>query len=261
LILISDTESDGFKFESQNLWCIVSYDPVAKIRVISVPYEEDIDEAHFEFEDAELTLFNTFEDHLKLMMTADKVCMHNFFQHDYPLLRKLYPWFELRPDQMEDTSVLSRLFNPDRPPVRGSSKPHSIEAWGIRFGIHKGDWTDFSRFTPDMLDYCIQDVRVGTRLWLHLQEERNEGWDWEQAIKLEYAMALSQGKQEMRGVLLDQELAYRTVEEIQAEIDTLDEQILAELPMRAVQKGATVQKPFKKDGSLTKMCLDWIAQS
>ena len=44
----------------------------------------------------------------------------------------------------------------------------------------------------------------------------------------------------------------------QVEIDKIDKQILAELPMRAVQVGATVSKPFKKDGTHTKMVEDWL---
>ena len=262
MILVSDTESDSFKFESQNLWCIVSYDPEARIRMISVPYGEDIEEVDID-EHGVTQIYNSFEDHLKIMMSADKVIMHNLFQHDYPLLRKLYPWFSLRMDQMEDTAVLSRLFCPDRPPVKGCDRPHSLKAWGIRFKEYKGDFSDFSRFTPEMLYYCIQDVVVGTKVWERLSTERYgedgfDKWDWEPSIKLEYAMALSQGKQEMRGVLLDVERAYDLVEEIQAEIDTVSEQILAELPMRAVQVGATVSKPFKRDGTFTKMVLDWL---
>ena len=37
---------------------------------------------------------------------------------------------------------------------------HGLDAWGKRLDCHKGDWSDFSRFHPEMIDYCMQDCRV-----------------------------------------------------------------------------------------------------
>lgn len=55
---------------------------------------------------------------------------------------------------------------------------HSLEAWGWRLGIHKGTFAEDSKaedvwavFTPEMLDYCEQDVEVLYALYLHLTSE------------------------------------------------------------------------------------------
>ena len=53
---------------------------------------------------------------------------------------------------------------------------HSLEAWGYRlkcfkgdFGKHEGSWEEY---TPEMLDYCIQDTLVTQRLY-ELHETTN----------------------------------------------------------------------------------------
>ena len=56
--------------------------------------------------------------------------------------------------KVTDTLVRSRLLNPDR---KGG---HSLGAWGKVLGDFKGDFHDFSKFSPEMLSYCIQDTKV-----------------------------------------------------------------------------------------------------
>ena len=87
-----------------------------------------------------------------------------------------------------DTLVLSRLFyphiyerdcqrQPDGMPQRLYGR-HSLEAWGYRlkcfkgdFGKHDGAW---DVYTPEMLDYCIQDTEVTLKLWVLLQRRIND---------------------------------------------------------------------------------------
>ena len=72
-----------------------------------------------------------------------------------------------------DTLVLSRLYYPHiidrdyerRPegmPQRLYGR-HSLEAWGYRLKCFKGDFGKGQQlgttYTPEMLDYCIQDTR------------------------------------------------------------------------------------------------------
>ena len=82
-----------------------------------------------------------------------------------------------------DTLVLSRLYYPNiidrdyerRPqgmPQRLYGR-HSLEAWGYRlkcfkgdFGKHDGAWDSY---TPEMLDYCIQDTEVTLKLYQLMQ--------------------------------------------------------------------------------------------
>lgn len=102
---------------------------------------------------------------------------HNLVEYDIPVLRR-YGLKE--PPSVYDTLAASRaaypgntLFNLDRKflsrnkEFEGVLKPgaHSLKAWGIRLGEHKGDYTGgFETFNEDMLTYCVQDVAVTTLL-------------------------------------------------------------------------------------------------
>ena len=60
-----------------------------------------------------------------------------------------------KPVKIVDTLVRSRLLNPDR------YGGHGLKAWNVALGEHKGDYTDFSHYNEEMLEYCITpDMRL-----------------------------------------------------------------------------------------------------
>ena len=90
------------------------------------------------------------------------------------------------PPVVIDTLVLSRLYHPDmltldkNPNWNGMRLKlygrHNLESYGHRLQEHKGDFgkdADWSHWTQDMQDYCIQDVKVTTKLWKHFQPYLN----------------------------------------------------------------------------------------
>jgi DNA polymerase-1 len=111
---------------------------------------------------------------------------HNGLRYDFPVLRKLYgKWKPL--EQLLDTLVLARLKHPDIKDTdarwnktrraKGQKNmgemfgKHSIEAWGVRFGVEKvgADITDWSVWTPLMQERCKSDTQhIGMRLWKKL---------------------------------------------------------------------------------------------
>jgi len=124
---------------------------------------------------------------VKQLENAGTLIGHNIINYDIPLLKEQFPDFAPR-GEMLDTLVLSRLFYPhiaDRDfERRPNGMPqrlygrHSLEAWGHRlkcfkgdFGKHDGAW---DKYTPEMLDYCIQDTMVTVRLFELLQRRMNE---------------------------------------------------------------------------------------
>lgn len=58
-----------------------------------------------------------------------------------------------------DTLVLSYLYDP------AMSGGHSLGAWGERLRDPKGDFNDFSGYSPEMDRYCQQDVRLGKKVF------------------------------------------------------------------------------------------------
>lgn len=114
------------------------------------------------------------------LSAADELIGHNIINFDIPAIQKVYPEFSVSEKLVTDTLVLSRLihsdlknedYNASRTAEDFPKKyygSHSLKAWGIRLGIHKGDFgeqTDWSEWTQGMQDYCVQDTKVNHRLW------------------------------------------------------------------------------------------------
>ena len=112
--------------------------------------------------------------------TADVVVGHNIIGFDLPLIKRLYPFFTY-PPIIIDTLLLSRLYNPNLYDIDDRKNPniptklkgsHSLEAYGHRLGLHKGDFsedTDWKEWSQEMQDYCVQDVKVTEKLCEHFR--------------------------------------------------------------------------------------------
>ena len=124
---------------------------------------------------------------VKALERADVLIGHNIIGYDIALLKEQFPDFSPR-GQLVDTLTLSRLYYPDiidrdyeRRPTGMPQKlygRHSLEAWGYRlkcfkgdFGKHEGGW---ETYTPEMLDYCIQDTLVTVKLYELLQRRMED---------------------------------------------------------------------------------------
>lgn len=118
---------------------------------------------------------------LTYLEEADVLVGHNIIGYDIPVIRKLFPWF--KPSGLVvDTLVLSRIYHADilktdqkrrwkHMPLQLYGR-HSLEAYGHRLGEYKGQFgktTDWSEWSQEMQDYCLQDVNVTTKLWNHFQ--------------------------------------------------------------------------------------------
>jgi DNA polymerase I-like protein with 3'-5' exonuclease and polymerase domains len=109
-----------------------------------------------------------------------------------------------------------------------------------------------------MLDYCIRDVDLTEAVYSHLLKE-GAGWDWSEAIKLEYNIWDIQQRQEQHGVLFDQKAAEKLLEKIQTEIDTLESEIIKEIPPTYKNDGE-VRKVFLKNGEYTQSVKTWLGE-
>jgi DNA polymerase-1 len=170
---------------------------------------------------------------------------HNIIGYDLPLLKRLYGWTPGPDVRIIDTLILSRLLDPDR----GS---HSLDAWGERLGYSKGEYSDWSRYTPEMLSYCQRDVEVTRRLYAHLLKEMGD-WDWTKAIELEHKYATIMQEQEENGVCFDLGSAHALRNQLTGEINEIESN--CNLPGRYVKAGAEVSRPFKINGELTKRAI------
>ncbi len=95
---------------------------------------------------------------------------HNSISFDAPTIRRLIGC-DLSSHNVIDTLVMSRLFDPK---LEGG---HSLDSWGKRLKMPKGDFKDFSKYSDEMGVYCLQDIRITRKLFRKLSARmKKEGF-------------------------------------------------------------------------------------
>lgn len=159
-MLIFDLETDGLLQDVTKIHCLVIHDDKA-----AATYRYN-DEGNQE----------PIVRGVQMINDAPCICGHNVIGYDLLVLKKIYPWF-CPEGEVIDTLLLSRLIYTNMMAIdvkhgwknmplhmRGR---HSLEAHGYRLGEYKGNFckdTDWSNWSPEMEDYCEQDVVVTTKL-------------------------------------------------------------------------------------------------
>ena len=187
--LIFDIETNGFVSEATKIWCIIIKD-IDTNKFYSYKYDE-IDKA------------------LKLLSDADLLVGHNISKFDLLVIKKLYPDFKYK-EKILDTLLVSRLIwtNRKEEDFRLKEVPttligrHSLESWGYRLGLRKGDFVktgDFSQWSQEMQDYCKLDVEVTSELYNLILKQNYSP----EAIDLEHNFAECIIRQEAHGFSFD----------------------------------------------------------
>jgi DNA polymerase I-like protein with 3'-5' exonuclease and polymerase domains len=174
----------------------------------------------------------SIEGGVRMLQEAADICGHNIIGFDIPATQKVYPWFVPK-GRVWDTLIMSQLIftnltDDDFDRIRQHERDiaagrriagifpkkligkHSLEAWGWRMGLWKGDYSDMMKakgldpwesWNQEMDDYCVQDIRVTTKLYDKLMAQ---GFS-EESIRLEHDIAPILRRQEAYGFLFDKE--------------------------------------------------------
>lgn len=218
---VCDLETDGL--DATRVWCFSALN-------IANPDERIFfgqDEVHLipQFvEDAHLCVF------------------HNGLGFDVPVLERLYH-IHIPRSKIRDTLVMSRLADSTR---SGHKKPHSIEAWAIRFGLHKQEHEDWSRYTPEMGERCKSDVWIG---YLALKQILRElkGFSLE-SIQCEHDLADILQEMKTNGFWLDQQKALDLFVETKRIADHIERDIKNVFGLKPYAVREVSPKPTKDGG-------------
>jgi len=173
---------------------------------------------------------NHIVDALAHLATANVLIGHNIIFYDLPVLQKLHS-FDTK-SRIIDTLICTRLIWPKEllydldieqhlqvpPKLRGSA---SLKAWGWRLADHKIDFKDFSVYSQEMLDYCVQDVEVTKKLWQHICRQHYP----EPALKLEHDFALAINRQIRTGFPFDIDACLDLVDGLRAKQTQLEDHL------------------------------------
>jgi len=146
---------------------------------------------------------------LTRLKEADTLIGHNIIGFDLPILKRLHG-FSYDSVNIIDTLLMSKLKYGDlwihevkkarewRPTPKTLTGSHSLKAWGVRLGMLKGDFnesTDWEEFSTEMLEYCMNDVRVTTKLCAHLDVAKMD----QRSVTMEHKFALIMTQQQIDG--------------------------------------------------------------
>ena len=181
--LAFDIETNGI--ESTRLHCIVTQDLDTGLvqEYNDEPYGDDT----FDIKtDAPMKGSHSITNALTDLMSATNIVSHNGIAYDVPQAQKHYPFFRKLMAKHWDTLILSRFYYPNLLDIdlrrKWSGMPaklygsHSLEAYGYRLQCYKGGFgktTDWAEWSPEMQEYCKQDVAVLVKLWNHFQKSLN----------------------------------------------------------------------------------------
>jgi hypothetical protein len=208
--LVWDIESDGLYDQVTKIHCIVIYDLNLKQ---TFSYGPDL-----------------IGDAIKHLCNADVLIGHNILFYDCPVIEKLTQTnFTGR---IIDTLICTRLIWPKEllyeldteqytevpKKLRGSA---GLKAWGYRLADNKINFKDFLEYSQEMLDYCVQDVVVTTKLFNLIQKQNYA----ESSLKLEHDFALAINKQIRSGVPFDLDAALDLVDDLRAKQSKLETQL------------------------------------
>lgn len=175
---------------------------------------------------------DSMEEGLKLLSSHNTIVGHNAIGFDYPALNKLY---KFRHPSVVDTVVLARCIYPDlrNDDFKRQDFPkeligsHSLKAWGKRIGEYKddhGETEDWSTWSKEMEDYCVQDVRVTQKLFDYLLRRNPSA----QMVDLEMRFAMIMRRQEINGFPFDVKVAEKLTATLMARRATLSKELAEE---------------------------------
>jgi len=157
------------------------------------------------------------EEGIAFLNEADTLIGHNILSYDIPVIEKLYG-VDLSNKDIEDTLVMSRLFNPIR------ENGHSLKTWGYRVNFFKQEQPeDFEVFTPEMLEYCCHDVRLNELVYHRLLQEQ-QGFS-EESVDLEHRVARVMIDQENNGFKFDEKQATLLLAELKTRMNEVTDEV------------------------------------
>lgn len=218
--LVFDIEADGL--DPTKIWCIVAQDITTK-KVYT--FEPD-----------------NIAEGVDLLLSAEKLIGHNIIGYDIPAIEKLCK-VTLSDKKIVDTLVMSRLFNPTR------EGGHGLESWGYRLGYAKGDFKDFEEYSAEMLEYCVRDVELNTKVYRSLTlEARNFS---RQSMDIEHEVYKIMHQQRLNGFLLDMRWATTLVADLNEQLHAAEAEVHKTFMPKRIVTG--LRPTITKSGSVSKM--------
>jgi DNA polymerase I-like protein with 3'-5' exonuclease and polymerase domains len=177
---------------------------------------------------------------------------HNILGYDFPVLNKLLD-INIDVAICYDTLILSRLFNFSR------EGGHSIESYGIEYGIPKGKnyYLDFfTKWSQPLEDYCVRDVDICHKIYLRYLDDISDPVH-SSAISLEQSFQLICNELHDRGFAFNTTAATSLLNSVKEELDAIDKEIEKAFPWK-VNQIREIHPRVTSYGTLHKGDFRWV---
>jgi len=163
---------------------------------------------------------------------------HNVLGFDLPVLFDLGYISEPDPRMAIDTLVVSKLVDYSRP-------GHSVEDYGVEFGLEKGKFTDWSKYSAEMEEYCIRDVDITHKIYLKYlrylsNDERKKSIETEHTFQYTVVNNLT-----ANGFYFDKPKAEALLRKVEEQLSILDKDILEVFKPKEVTVRTFIPKATK----------------
>lgn len=201
--LVFDLEANGFLEDVDKLWCIVAYDLDSQETYVFTDNDRGC---------------KGISEGLKLLQDADTLIGHNIIMYDLPVLDKLFG-IKLE-GKLIDTFLLSQMLDFNRR-LKFSQGRHSLKNWGEYFDVPKPKQEQWTKWEPNMLHRCIEDVRINVLVYRHLLKEQKTVKVPKETMQREMEVASISAQQVKNGWLFNRRLAERHINFLDRELERI----------------------------------------
>ena len=173
---------------------------------------------------------------------------HNIVGFDRAVLERL-AGVSIAPETVMDPLVISRLLN------AGVLGGHSLEAIGERLGYPKISFSDFSKYSLEMEEYCIRDTLVTLKFFKSV-EAYIFSKQWKDSLRLEHDIAFICEEMKANGFHFNFKNAQKLHQEISLKVDELSNNLsLSFQPKTALIR--EINPKATKHGTISKVDFRW----
>ena len=183
---------------------------------------------------------------------------HSLLGYDLPVINHLIPTAGKNLQRLfsegkaVDTLIVSKL-------VDYSRKGHSVEAYGIEFGLEKGKnhYLDFFKsWSQPLEDYCVRDVEISHKIF-SLYERFISDPSWSSSIELEQSFQRIVNKLHHVGFDFNSKSALSLLDGVVRELEILDKEIKDAFPPRPILV-REIHPRLTQHGTLNRGDFRWV---
>jgi len=152
--------------------------------------------------------------------------------------------------KLYDTWIMSQVLKYKR------KHKHGLGGWGEYLNYSKFEFDDWSKYSKDMMNYCIRDVKLNTAVYKALRLELSQQITTKPmlgiGLRAEHDTAIFEARVRTKGWLFDIDAAHRLHKKMKQEIEDIENKIHPQLPEMTIWVDKAPKKAkYTKKGEFT----------